>query len=188
MRSVPWPAVRYSTLAVSAAILSAAWAGAVDARAPKDMASTTPDVVRRLVDCRTLADGAARLACYDREAAALNQAVEARDVVIADKAEMKSARRGLFGFKLPSLNIFGKGREDDDEVSEIASTVAAARPVAGGGWRITLADGAVWEQISTDQLVMDPRAGDKVTIKRGALGSYRASIDGQPGVKMRRVE
>lgn len=183
MRSIRWPAA-----AVAAAILTATAMGGVDARARKDVAAATPDVVRRLVDCRTQADPAQRLACYDREAAALNQAVEARDVVIADKAEMKTARRGLFGFKLPSLNIFGDGREEDDEVSEISSTVAAARPIAGVGWRITLADGAVWEQISTDELVMDPRVGDKVTIRRGALGSYRANIDGQRGVKMRRVE
>ena len=181
VETVACPAV-----ALCAALVLAAMP--VQARESKDVAASTPDVVRRLVDCRTLEDPAQRLACFDREVATLNQAVEARDVVIADKAEMKNARRGLFGFKLPSLNIFGNGRGDDEEVDEIASTIATARMMPGGAWRFTLADGAVWEQSGTDQFVMDPKAGNPVKIKRGALGSYKATVDGQPVVKVRRIE
>lgn len=156
--------------------------------AEKDAPPAPPEVVRQLVDCRAIADSGQRLACYDQKVAALDAAAQSRDIVITDKAEVKKARRGLFGFKLPSLKIFGGDESDDEEVSEIESTIASARQLRTGEWRVVLQDGAVWEQSGTDRLVFDPRPGNPIRIKRGVLGSFKASIDGQPVVKMRRVE
>jgi len=148
----------------------------------------TPAIVQQLVACRDIVADAERLACYDKQVLAFDTATKSRDIVIADKSEVRSARKGLFGFKLPSLNIFGHGRDDDEEITEITSTIASARPTRDGQWRIVLADGAVWEQVSTDHFVLSPRPGNPVRIKQGALGSYKVSVDGQPSVRMRRVE
>lgn len=157
----------------------------------KDTSSSrldTPQIYRDLVDCRQIADSAARLACYDQKVAALEQAKDARDIVIADKSEVREARKGLFGFTLPSLKIFGSGAGEDDEIKQIDGVVKSARQDTYGAWQFTLEDGAVWTQIDTERVVFDPHAGSKVTIKHGALGSYKANIDGQPGIKVRRIQ
>ncbi|OYW16287.1 MAG: hypothetical protein B7Z39_02105 [Novosphingobium sp. 12-64-8] len=163
---------------------------AAPAMAKKDSADrlATPAIVQQLVACRDIAADAERLACYDKQVLAFDTATKSRDIVIADKVDVRSARKGLFGFKLPSLNIFGNGRDEDEEITEIASTIASARPTRDGQWRIVLADGAVWEQVSTDHFVLGPRPGNPVKIKQAALGSYKVSVDGQPSVRMRRVE
>ena len=103
---------------------------------------------------------------------------------------MKQARKGLFGFRLPSLGLFGGNKDgiDVDEVSEIETTVTSARQFGYGNWRLTLADGSVWEQTDDVKLLFDPRSGNKVHIYKGAVGTYRVNIDGQRGIKMRRVQ
>ena len=86
-------------IAPLALLLIAAPAAAADK--PKQ---APPAVVQKLLDCRALTDSAARLACLDAGVAALAGAVENRDVLVADKEEVKKARRGLFGLALPSFN------------------------------------------------------------------------------------
>lgn len=149
-----------------------------------------PESFQKLIACRDEANAATRLDCFDRNAAVLDAAAKSRDIIVADKAEVGRARRGLFGFAMPSLNIFGGGNGDDnaDKVSEIEATIKSARPYDYGQWRITLADGAVWEQIDSKPVALDPRPGNAVKIKQGAFGSFLASIAGQPSIKVRRVQ
>ncbi|WP_338467236.1 hypothetical protein RXV95_01380 [Novosphingobium sp. ZN18A2] len=151
-----------------------------------------PQIYKDVVECRAIADAGARLACYDRTVAALQQATDKRDVVIADKADVREARKGLFGFHLPTLKIFGGGKSDgkdeEDEIKQIESTLKSARHGRYGAWTFVLQDGAVWQQTDTKGFAVDPRAGAKIEIKRGAFGSYMASINGQPAVKVKRIE
>ncbi|BEV02442.1 hypothetical protein NSDW_35360 [Novosphingobium olei] len=149
--------------------------------------AAAPEVVRQIVNCQTLSDSVQRLECYDKTVAALQIATDRREIVIADKADVKEARRGLFGFKLPSLKIFG-GPKDDDEIREITSTIKGVRTTGSGQWRIILQDGAIWEQISTDVLAFDPKPGNPIKIRQAAVGSFKATVDGQPAVRVRRVE
>lgn len=174
-----------------AALLIAAPAAAADA--PKQ---APPAVVQKLLDCRALADAAARLACLDAGVAALAGAVENRDVLVADKEQVRAARRGLFGLALPSFNLFGadkdaeeKGEKKDERgaLTEIEATITAARPTRAGGWRFVLDDGSVWLQTDTLSYRRDPKPGMKIRIKRAAMGSYLANVDDQKAVRMRRV-
>lgn len=148
-----------------------------------------PAAYQKLAACKDLADPAARLACYDREVADFAKATAAGDIVIADRATVRETRRGLFGFTLPRINLFGGGKDEDkEEVKEIESTISSARQFGYGSWRITLPDGAVWEQTDSQRLVMDPRTGQKIRIRKAALGSYMVNVDGQPAIRMRRVQ
>ncbi len=151
--------------------------------AAKDDTHRAPQL-QRLIVCRTLADAAARLACYDREVAALDTAEQTSEVVIVDKQQIHQAKRSLFGLTLPHIDMLaGKNGE---ELSEIEDKVAAARQ-GFEGWRITLGDGSVWQQTDDHGLFKDPRPGDPVTIKRGALGSFVMTIGKIPGFKVRRI-
>jgi hypothetical protein len=146
-----------------------------------------PEAFTQMLQCRTLTDDATRLACYDQAAAKLQTAQEKREIVVVDKAEVKEAKKGLFGFTLPQIKLFGGG-SGDEEVNEIEFTIASVRQYDYGRWRFTTTDGAVWDQIDTEILAIDPRAGQKVVVKRAAMGSFKAKVGGQPPIRVRRVQ
>ncbi|MDE2560677.1 MAG: hypothetical protein KGL48_00385 [Sphingomonadales bacterium] len=162
-------------------------APAVAARGTDASRLETPRVFQDLLDCRQLTDPAQRLACYDQKVTTLEQAQQSHDIVVADKAEVHEARKGLFGLSLPSIKLFGGG-SDEDEIKQIDAVAKSARQVGYGAWQFTLEDGATWQQIDTQTVVFGPRPGSRIRIRRGALGSFIANIDGQPGIKVRRVQ
>ena len=141
--------------------------------------------VQQLYDCRAIADDAHRLACFDRTVAALEVAEAKREVTIADKEVIKETRRGLFGFSLPRIGLFG-GDGDDEQVKEIEAVVKSASVDRSGKYRIVMEDGAVWQQIDTTRLPREPKPGQKVNIKVASLGSYFAKVDGQRAIRMKR--
>jgi hypothetical protein len=156
---------------------------AVPASAQKMPKTATPKLFEEVVNCRAIQDSAQRLACYDRSVAALETAQKSNELYVADKAAMKEARRGLFGFSLPRMKIFGD--EDLGDLDELETTIAG---VSSGqrGYVITLPDGARWMQ--TDKRYMDkPKVGAKIRIEKAALGSFMASINGKPGFRVERI-
>jgi hypothetical protein len=56
-----------------------------------------------------------------------------------------------------------------------------------GSLVLRLADGSTWNQVDDTPVALPPRRGDKVTVKRGALGSYFVKLGSQPGFKAKRV-
>lgn len=150
------------------------------------LTQSRPPVFEELVNCRTIADPAARLACYDSKVAAIDEAEKKDELVLADKASMKEARKGLFGFSVPKLKIFGNdGKQDED--FELVAKIASASMANYGKWTIILDDGARWTQIDTTVLRKNPKPGMEVKIRAAAMGSYFANIDGQRAIRMRRV-
>lgn len=93
----------------------------------------------------------------------------------------------MFGFTLPRLPFFGDGNDDAEEIKRIDSTIARVTAIGYDTYRITLADGTVWETTEGKSSMM-PRNGDKVTISRGTLGGYSLQLGSRAGVKARRVQ
>ena len=151
-------------------------------------ASRTPAQVQQLYACRTVEDPAERLACFDRQVSALEQAERARDITMFDRATGQKVRRGLFGFTLRDLPFFGNGDDDDDKerIARLETTIKWARRYDMDKLRFEIADGAVWAQTDQTILPRDPKAGDKVELYPGAMGSYFAEIAGQKRVRVRR--
>lgn len=144
-----------------------------------------PAAVQSLLACRSVTDSAQRLACYDRAAQGFAEAMGKREVVVIDKARANEARRSLFGFSVPNFGaLLGGG---GDEISQIESTVDGVVENADGGWTIRLADGSTWSQTDDTPVALPPRHGDKVVVKRGAMGSYFLKLGSQPGFKAKRV-
>lgn len=132
-----------------------------------------------------------RLACYERSTADLLGALDRREIRIVDREALQSAKRSLFGFSLPHLNLFGTGQDDpraptDTDVREITSKVTAVRQVSYGLWGITLAEGGEWQTLA-DSPAFDPSKGDTITIKAGMLGRYTARIGSGRAVDVKRV-
>lgn len=163
--------------------LAAAGATIVEARTSPQ--TGTPATIQRLMACRSMADTAQRLACYDREAAAIDQAIAKRDLVVIDKTRATAAKKALFGFSIPDFGgLFGG---DTDEVKQIQSTVKDFGYEPGRGWVIKLADGSTWFQMDDAQLGLPPEKGQKVVVVRGSFGSFFLRLNGQPGFKARRI-
>lgn len=150
-----------------------------------------PAQVAALQACRTKADAAERLACYDKAVDVLSAATASRELVVIDKADVKTARKGLFGFSLPNISFLtGKSGDAEAEADarELQTTIVSARQWNREFWRFTVEDGAVWETTEAKRSFNDPKAGASVTIERGSLGAYYAKVGKGGRVQARRIK
>ena len=139
--------------------------------------------------CRSIGADTARLACFDREAAALLAASRSGELSVVNRAEARAARRSLFGFALPKLPFFAGDKSADEVPDVLESTIVSAREIANDRYRIQIAAGdAVWETTESRLSFRAPRGGERIVIKKAALGSYFLRIKGQIGIKGRRVK
>ena len=160
--------------------------GGTVASAKKIEPGPTPPLVSGVLACRAIGNAEERLACFDRSSAALGDAVAKRDLVVFDRESVSKTKRGLFGFGIPNLGIFGDDN-DEVEIKQIDGVIAGLAHNADGGYIFRLADGGRWTQMDGKIIALEPRVGDKVVVKKAALGSYIISVTGQPGVKVKRL-
>ena len=166
-------------MAISLAVLIPATAEAASKPRPR------AEKFQALLACRALADPAEKFACLDRTSAALEAAANAGDLVVFDRVQVQETKKTLFGFDIPNLRLFGDDK-DEGEVKSVEGKVASAIEDENGRWIVRLADGARWRQIDDAMLGLRPRSGMDVKINRGAVGTYKMTIAGQPGIKVRR--
>lgn len=148
--------------------------------------------VTALRDCQAKTDPAERLACYDTAVAAMVSASSEGEVRVVDAEAVRETRRKLFGFTLPDLGIFGGESDKDDpetaeEFTTLNTTVAGVR-ASGQTLVVTTAEGAQWQLDELPARLMKPKIGQTLEIKKGALSSYFLRINGQKGIKGRRVQ
>jgi hypothetical protein len=157
--------------------------------AQREAPAPRAELFEALVRCRTIAEAAARLQCFDRATANLEAAAARRDIVVVDRAQVREGRRRLFGLALPRIPIFGDDQDEADEerITTIESVVAGASQNANGQWVVTLRDGGVWAQIDGYTLAVAPRPGHRIVINRAAMGSFMMRVNNQPGLRARRI-
>ncbi|WP_374285595.1 hypothetical protein [Novosphingobium sp.] len=175
------------TLRPTAICLTALCAIALSAPAAakdKDENLAPPPVFQAVIECKTLADPGERLACYDRTVGAMATARDAKDLVVADRATMREARKGLFGLSLPRIKLFGGG--DSEEVTAIDGTIESTYAARDGNFIFVLADGARWKQI--DGRPAYAKRGDAIHIEKASLGSYFAKIGKGQNARVIRVQ
>lgn len=145
-----------------------------------------PAAFARAVQCRAIPDAQERLACYDREVAALEQAERSNEIRVVNRQQVRATRRTLFGLDLPDFDIFGGGNDEGEAVSEIVSTIRSFSQDGNGKYVFVLADGARWRQTDSRNLI-EPRVGQPIRIRRAAMGSFLANVGRQVAVRVRRV-
>lgn len=152
--------------------------------------------------CRSLTDGAARLACYDALADAVRApapapvpaaqpgsvAAPAPTARVAPPAVASTAapvaataRVGEAAFGLPEA-------KRPDAVDSVTSTVGPTFSGWGPNSRIRLANGQIWQVVDGTSVSL-PEGSRKVSVKRGALSSYYLDFEGlNTSPRVRRVE
>jgi len=145
--------------------------------------------IQKLIDCRALTDNAARLACFDTTAAALDQAEAKGEIVVIEKEQVKAVRKQAFGFSLPSLNLFDRGNKSEsvEPLDRITATLTRAYQNSGGKWVMELEGGAVWIQTDTEPLPRGAKTGSTVEIRQAALGSFMVNVDKQRAIRAQRA-
>ena len=171
-------------LLVFPALAAGLWVSPAAAQTPAPGASTP---VARVMECRRLPDPEARLRCYDGTVDSLSKALSGGSLVVVDREDIRRTRRSLFGFTLPRLPFFKGDNSQDDTPDEIIATIASVRALPNDMWAIVLDSGAVWQTVQEGGKQSSPKAGQKIKIKSGALGSYRVSVAGRPGLRAMRV-
>jgi hypothetical protein len=151
----------------------------------KDAELKRPKLFDDLIECRAITDTAARLVCYDQKVAEIDAAEKNDELVVADKADVKEAERGLFGLDLPKIKLFGGDK--NEALKDLTATIKSARQSAYGKWLLTLEDGALWQQTDDVSLNKDPKSGATIVIKTAALGSYMAKVDGGRAFRVKRI-
>jgi hypothetical protein len=179
----PWRLVGSALAGLCIALTCGASQAASPAKAPDRAA-----LVKALSDCRAITDPTERLACFDKTAAALDEAQAKGDVVVVDRKQVHEVKRQAFGFNLDALSMFDRSGVKDSADESITATVKAAHRNVSGKWVVTLDSGAVWRQIDDEELSRDPTPGTSVRVRKAVLGSFMMSVDGQPGLRVHRDE
>lgn len=146
-----------------------------------------PAIVKDLFACRDIADDSERLACFDREVGTIQEKQQRKEIVIADQEAVRETRKGLFGFSLPKIGLFS-GDDEEDDVSSIETTIVSARKLSNGRVSFEAEGGGRWIQTDNTAVLSDPKAGDTVEIKKGAVGSFMAKINGRRAFRAKRVD
>ena len=154
------------------------------AKDDKNASLARPKAFDDVVACKLIESPEQRLACYDQNVSVLDAAQKNNEIILTDKAAVKEAQRGLFGFQIPKLKIFGSGGDDVAEIEAIVKSVTANR---AGQLTIVLDDSARWQQLDSKILNREPKAGSKARIRLATMGSYLVSFDGGPAVRMKRI-
>ena len=160
-------------------------------------ASARDNVLEAMGQCAAVADSAARLACYDKLAPRLREAL-ATPPTNLDHEPTKAEQQSWFGFDVGDLfgggsstpttpEQFGKERTEEqhavretEEIQSISAGVTEVSFTPVGQFIVFLDNGQVWRQLQGESERAHFRSNVKanqVTIERGALGSYNLKLN-----------
>lgn len=148
--------------------------------------------VQPFVECAGKVSDAERLACYDRAVESLSgeaRRIAAQRKVASDQAAAvaaaaaaKAAADAAVKAQADAKDSFGRegikmfGQRGEAEVGEVTATVTEVLRDSVGKVVVVMDNGQIWRQV--DGFTLPLRAGASVTVKRGAMGSYRMRLDG----------
>ena len=122
-------------------------------------------------DCRALADDMQRLACYDRLFPRPIQPAATAPAIAPTSPQQRPPPDPQFGMNEAQRRAAAGNTEQSKINDSISATVTDLRTTPSGEFVVILDNGQVWRQIDLESWA-PPQKGDRVTIRRGALGSF----------------
>lgn len=171
--------------------------------------------VESAIACRTIVGAQERLACFDAAAEGLAGATgEAQRQIAAAKEAKKKKERDNFGLSGAEIakaesdtkmsdgaasEEFGvedvpelRRAKEEERLSEFAAKAISIDYGPGGRVTLTLDNGQVWRQLDSDSTYVPGVKKERayaVTLKRAALGSYRARVEElDKSIRVRRIK
>jgi len=141
-----------------------------------------------ILHCMSVVRDSARLACFDSEAKALSTGIDSGKMGVVDEAAAAKAVRAQFGLNSAPEATIAKaaGVTKAAPIDSIESTVKQVFNESFGAYRIVLEDGSVW-RTTEPASGRDPEPGDRIVVKRSAMGSFLANISGLRTVRIKRL-
>lgn len=155
--------------------------------------------------CADVADGAARLACFDSAVAGLKQAQASGGVAVVSRAQIEKAEKEAFGLPTPSLTELARSTAPaappvanstaaatapapPQPLDSITLTITALKQLPNGAYRFTMDNGQVWQQIDTYDLGRLTKTPMTAEIRKASIGSFMLKAGGRTAVRVRRIE
>lgn len=184
--------VRYSLgicVGAALAVLSASPPANAQETGPEaGKARTEAEILDSLKSCRRRVDDTERLACFDASVGALLAASEEGDVRLVDREDVRRTRRQLFGLSVPDVGILAGDEKDREATDTLTTRITSVRYRPRRRAEFTTAEGARWQIFKVPRRLADIEPGDEVEFKKASLGTYFIRINGQMGVKGKRIE
>ena len=138
-------------------------------------------VTKDLRACRAIAAAEARLACFDRAASVIDEAVASNRIRIVDPEKQKKQQSARFG-------LVQSQTDESRRLNHLEGRLASSMTRADGRLVLVLADGSSWRQVDDYPLRHTPHAGDPVVIDLTSLGSYRLRVGREAPIRVRRAD
>jgi hypothetical protein len=148
------------------------------------------DPLDRVLACRNLTDAAARLACFDRETAALARPA-ATPVAAAPEAPVATVpltpeqKFGLSDSAIAAKEAAASPQAAKE--AKLQARITGLALVGDGRTLFTLDNAQVWRQLEADGTDVFAKLGDVATISRGMFGSYYLALKSGRGCKVTRL-
>lgn len=142
-----------------------------------------------ILKCRTVADSAARLGCYD--AIRVGSTPAAAPVAVAAPAPVTPAAVAVATAPVRNaVQEFGLEEKKKQEApNAIESTIVGSFSGWGPGAQIALANGQVWRVIDNSDATLRPMMNPKARVERNYFGTMFMVIEGtNHSPKVRRVK
>ncbi len=141
---------------------------------------STPPALADIHPCAERADPQARLACYDE----MFPPRSAAPATVPVSSEAERIRE--FGLTQRAVEESKPVAEREQPIDRIEASVTEVRPIQGGQRLLSLDNGHIW-RIADGGSRGFLKVGDRVTIRRGLMGSHILSTPGGVGLRVRRV-
>jgi hypothetical protein len=130
--------------------------------------------------CAKLQNSIERLSCYDRTVASIGAGEAAAQAPPASPEAMFGVGGQLSRETSPLPKATAR-----EEIQSISAVVKELR-ITSGALLIELDNGQTWQQMDGASLLL--KVGDRVTITRGALNSFRLNTPGKRAGRVRRAQ
>jgi hypothetical protein len=149
--------------------------------------------------CAAMADGAARLACYDAAVAGLKKAQSGGDVAVVSRDQIQKAEKDAFGLQRPALAELvekpapaavttGPKATNVQSPDQVTLAIKDVSTGADGRYRFVMENGQVWRQTDEVSLERLKDPGLTAEIRKAALGTFMMKIGNRKAIRVKRVE